>query len=153
MEKFFFLLIFFLFLKKNKNLQSTSQGHNQSPLHFRKMQIYLTADDSLCVLGLFFPALSPASFPSWKCLWEIINFFWFYSVSESYLGPRTVKMNYWRSQSTVGNPSRWRETVGLFFFSNVYILFFCSSVPNMVLEMYFMLFNYSIFHVNLVTVC
>lgn len=35
------------------NLQSTSQGHNQSPLLFSKMQIYLTADDSLCVLGLF----------------------------------------------------------------------------------------------------
>lgn len=59
MEKFFFLLIFFLFLKKNKNLQSTSQGHNQSPLHFRKMQIYLTADDSLCVLGLFFSSSVP----------------------------------------------------------------------------------------------
>lgn len=61
--KIFLFINFFFVLKKNKNLQSTSQGHNQSPLHFRKMQIYLTADDSLCVLGLFFPALSPASFP------------------------------------------------------------------------------------------
>lgn len=31
-----------------------------------------------------------------------------------YLGPRIVKMNFRRSQSTVGNPSRWREAVGLF---------------------------------------
>lgn len=46
---FFIICLFVL----KMNLQSTSQGHNQSPLLFRKMQIYLTADDSLCVLGLF----------------------------------------------------------------------------------------------------
>lgn len=79
----------------------------------------------LCACSDFFFQLCPRrAFPSWKCLWEIINFFWFYSVSESYLGPRTVKMNYWRSQSTVGNPSRWRETVGLFFFQQcLYFIF------------------------------
>lgn len=150
---FLFIIFFFFVLKKIKICSpllrvTTNHLYTLGKCRFTwRLMILCACSD------FFFPALSPASFPSWKCLWEIINFFWFYSVSESYLGPRTVKMNYWRSQSTVGNPSRWRETVGLFFFSNVYILFFCSSVPNMVLEMYFMLFNYSIFHVNLVTVC
>lgn len=43
---FIFNIIYFCFVLK-MNLQSTSQGHNQSPFTLlRKMQIYLTADDS-----------------------------------------------------------------------------------------------------------
>lgn len=40
----------------------------------------------------------------------------------------------------------------LVFFSDVFIVF-CSNVSNVVLEMFFMLFNSSVFHVNLVTFC
>lgn len=91
-----------LFFKKLFNLQSTSQGHNQSPLLFRKMQIYLTSDDfcfSLCTLRL-----------SQLCPCEL------------FLVKMFVRMNQRQSEDCekqtvsqlLGILSRHRRTVGLF---------------------------------------
>lgn len=54
------------------NLQFSSQGHNQSPLHFTKNADYLMADNCLC------PYWRPSKlvdecFALWKCLLTLID--------------------------------------------------------------------------------
>lgn len=64
---FWYLVIMFVL-----NLQFSSQGHNQSPLHFTKNADYLMADNCLC--SCWRPSrLVDECFALWKCFIEIVG--------------------------------------------------------------------------------